>query len=241
MVESLPSNVLLYTTAFDTTGTLARRTMAKMLVSSLLRSYFTGRIVIFRNTETPLFKVAKAGVEEIYIDTSDCGDQLPEPFSEIIQNDLDTEGTSVVTYVDAASAVRRSIDHLFAVDRPWKLLWFSDQVWAVKTEFFPDFIFEWRTLAEGNAADGTKNTKESVVVCPDTDYPSAWPRRLPFERDEVHSVSTAADTSYLDWREAAILSTATWPPDAQLEFLTGVFYARYFGDQTGHFLDILEP
>jgi hypothetical protein len=34
---------------------------------------------------------------------------------------------------------------------------------------------------------------------------------------------------------------ADWAPQAQLEFLTGVFYARYFGDQTGHFLDILEP
>jgi hypothetical protein len=40
-----------------------------MLVSSLLRTYFTGDIVVFRNSPNPLFLVERKGLEEIYVDT----------------------------------------------------------------------------------------------------------------------------------------------------------------------------
>ncbi len=236
MAELIPPSVLLYTMAFDSPGSLVRRVMAKLLVSSLLRSYFNGRIVVFRNTEAPLFKVAKAGVEEVYVATTGQGTEFSTQFPHLAADYLDTNGCSVVAYLDAASAVRRNIDHLFPVDRPWDLLWFfGGRAWAVKTEFYQELMLTWRRMEEADIAL-PENGGDPCQIS--SSHPNSL-RRIPFERDEIQSVD--AGTSYLDWREAAILSVADWVPNAQLEFLTGLFYARYFGDQTGHFLDILEP
>lgn len=44
-----------------------------MLVSSLLRTYFGGDIIVFRNSPEPLFRVERKGLEEIYIETPQLG------------------------------------------------------------------------------------------------------------------------------------------------------------------------
>ena len=58
---------LVYTVAFDPPDSPGHRMMAKMLVSSLLRTYFCGDIVVFRNSPDPLFRVERKGLEEIQI------------------------------------------------------------------------------------------------------------------------------------------------------------------------------
>ena len=57
---------LAYTIAFDPPGSPGHRMMAKMLASSLLRTYFGGDILIFRNSPDPLFRVERKWLEEIY-------------------------------------------------------------------------------------------------------------------------------------------------------------------------------
>lgn len=58
---------LLYTVAFDPPNGRLHRTMAKMLVSSLRRTYFEGDILVFRNSDSPLFPSGRPHVREIYI------------------------------------------------------------------------------------------------------------------------------------------------------------------------------
>ena len=68
---------LVYTLALDhPPGALGHFTMAKFLVLSLLRTHFDGDIVVFKNSDVPLFMVPRAGVREVFI-------QTPDPESEL--------------------------------------------------------------------------------------------------------------------------------------------------------------
>lgn len=65
---------LIYTIALDhPPGARGHRTMAKMLVLSLLRTGFDGDIMVLKNSPEPLFLVARKGVREMLIDVGDPG------------------------------------------------------------------------------------------------------------------------------------------------------------------------
>ena len=48
--------------------------MAKLLCSSLLRHFWSGEIVVFRNFPEPLFPVERKGLEEVFVDTPEVGE-----------------------------------------------------------------------------------------------------------------------------------------------------------------------
>ena len=58
---------LAYTIAMDPPGSFGLRLLGKMLGSSLLRTGFSGDVVIFRNTEEPLFQIERSGLTEVYV------------------------------------------------------------------------------------------------------------------------------------------------------------------------------
>src|SRR5688572_11102853 len=58
---------LIYTIALDRPGETGHRNLAKLLVSSLLRTRFSGDILVFHTTPYPLFMVARAGVREVQV------------------------------------------------------------------------------------------------------------------------------------------------------------------------------
>jgi hypothetical protein len=68
-LQELPRPDLIYTVAFDIPGWRGVRTMAKLLCSSLLRQFWSGEIVVFRNFPEPLFPVERKGLEEVFVET----------------------------------------------------------------------------------------------------------------------------------------------------------------------------
>lgn len=60
---------MVYTAAFDAPGSASYRFLAKMLASSLVRTYFLGDVVVFRNSPAPLFQVERKGLHEVYVPT----------------------------------------------------------------------------------------------------------------------------------------------------------------------------
>jgi len=117
---------LIYTVAFDLPGWRGSRTMAKLLCSSLLRGFWSGRIVVFRNFEQPLFPVERKGLEEVYIQTRDFGTgrdagkkcleaalQARFRAAEWIDRPEDYEW---IAYLDADCLALRDVEHLFASD-----------------------------------------------------------------------------------------------------------------------------
>jgi hypothetical protein len=122
---------LVYTVALDRPGETGHRNMAKLLVSSLLRTRFSGDIVVFHTTPYPLFMVAREGVREVQV-------QLPrkvpkdgafvgfaQSFKHEIADQIDTAEYHKVMFIDCDSVVLRNIDHL--LDGDWDLAVFAEQ------------------------------------------------------------------------------------------------------------------
>jgi hypothetical protein len=112
---------LIYTVAFDRPGWRGGRTMAKLLCASLLRHFWGGEIVVFRNFPEPLFPVERKGLEEIHVETSGSGDEnalLLEAleFRFKAADWLDPGKYGWMAYLDADCLGLRNLDHLFTGD-----------------------------------------------------------------------------------------------------------------------------
>jgi hypothetical protein len=111
---------LVYTVALDRGGQTGHRNMAKMLVSSLLRTRFSGDILVFHNSPAPLFMVAREGVREVRLRVPD--DFGPdENFVAYAQSckhgvasHIDTAAYDRIMFIDCDALALRNIDHLFA-------------------------------------------------------------------------------------------------------------------------------
>ena len=111
---------LIYTVALDYAGETGHRNMAKMLVSSLLRTRFTGEIVVFHNSPAPLFMVAREGVREVALDvpeTAFAGGDLAgyaRSAKHAAAAHIEAAGYAKIMFIDCDSVVLRNIDHLLA-------------------------------------------------------------------------------------------------------------------------------
>jgi hypothetical protein len=87
-----------------------------MQVSSLLRTYFNGDIVVFRQSEAPLFLVGHEGLVEVRVDapqrTGEAGAEAPWCWKNRVAEMLDTTGYEKVMFLDADCPAQRNMDHL---------------------------------------------------------------------------------------------------------------------------------
>ena len=234
--------------------------MTKGFVSSLMRSLFSGRIVVCRNHEMPLFKVGRTALDEVFMsiagaEKSDwarrqatlellfglCGSVKPEPRQWVI-------------VADAGSVAMRNPDHLIPPDQggPYgppevDLLWAeaengsatgekeeaSPGMWAVRGEHLPMVLARWENT--WNARDpGLSETEIWTQVV----------RELPlrakrFEKGEV----VAPRIEAVDWEavsNAVIVTVPDWPEVEARKFLQALYFGTYLGDETGMMLNILE-
>lgn len=111
---------LIYTIAFDGPRGEGNRFLAKMLISSLLRTYFHGTIIVFRNSEVPLFLVERKGLEEVWLDIPQLeGEARAEDawcWKYRVAEMIDTTGYDKVMFLDADTLALRNVDHLLQGD-----------------------------------------------------------------------------------------------------------------------------
>jgi hypothetical protein len=114
---------LIYTVAFDPPGWRGSRTMAKLLCSSLLRQFWSGEIVVFRNFAQPLFPVERKGLEEVFVETPEVGEahgagerclKAALEYRFRAAEMLDASRYEWMAYLDADCLALRNLDHLFA-------------------------------------------------------------------------------------------------------------------------------
>ncbi len=110
---------LVYTIALDhPPGSVGHRTMAKFLVLSLLRTRFSGDIVVFKNTKAPLFMVPRAGVREVFIKTKAPKKQKFWDYAQAwkfrVRHELDVAAYDKVLFLDADCLALQNIDSLLA-------------------------------------------------------------------------------------------------------------------------------
>ncbi len=96
--------------------------MAKLLCSSLLRQFWSGEIVVFRNFPEPLFPVERKGLEEVFVETPEVGEgkgagdrclKAALEYRFLAAEMLDASRYRWMAYLDADCLALRNLDHLF--------------------------------------------------------------------------------------------------------------------------------
>ena len=108
---------LLYTVAFDSPGAGGMRQMVKMLAGSVARTYFTGDMVIMRNSPPPVFLVQRAGIGEDCVEIPELEEAALEDFARAWKTEARhrlpaAENYEWVVFLDADCLCLRNIDHL---------------------------------------------------------------------------------------------------------------------------------
>lgn len=116
-----PKKNLVYTVAFDSPASESYRFLGKMLASSLVRTFFTGDFVVYRNSAAPLYLVERKRLDEVYLETPAMSRQLGAErawcwkykVAELIEK---PEQYDKILFLDCDSLALRNIDHLLEGD-----------------------------------------------------------------------------------------------------------------------------
>lgn len=153
---------LLYLIALDPPHGTANRLLAKLAVSSLLRTWFTGDIVLLRNTPEPVFPVERKGLQEIEItdpdfDVATSGERgaIAMRWKWRARHLLKVKGYDKVVMLDADWLALRNMDHLLEGD--WDVAWCPERGGRTVTDhWFHCFLTdeEMTTLKHHPGANG---------------------------------------------------------------------------------------
>ena len=115
-----PGRHLIVTLALDLPGETAHFHLAKLLVSSLLRTRFGGDILAIHTSPNSLFMVARAGVREVRVSLPGDTPRGSE-FTAFAQSQkhemgeyIDASSYDKILFMDCDSVALRNVDHLFA-------------------------------------------------------------------------------------------------------------------------------
>lgn len=152
-----PKKNLVYTVLFDAPGSESYRFLGKMLTSSLLKTFFTGDILVFRNSSAPLYLVERKGLDEVYLETPEMYGQARAEFSwcwkykvaELIEN---PEQYDKILFVDADSLALRNIDHLLEGD--WDIRYQPERGTVMNTRKYNAFLTDNEMAGEASRSEG---------------------------------------------------------------------------------------
>ena len=156
----MPRN-LVYTVALDYADTTGHRNLAKMLVSSLLRTRFSGDIVVFHNSPAPLFQIAREGVREIVLDvpaSALSGDDLAgyaRSAKHAAATHIDAAAYGKILFIDCDAIVLRNIDRLLTGD--WDFACFAEPGTRIQEDAYSGYLTrpEHRKLVHEGVNSGT--------------------------------------------------------------------------------------
>jgi len=134
-----------------------------MLVSSLLRTYFHGDIVVFRNSEVPLFLVERKGLHEVQVNapqlTGGAAAEAAWCWKYRVAELLDTRGYDKVMFLDADCLALRNIDHLLEGD--WDIRFQPE--WGKRADhYYYNAYLTAKELASASARTGVNSGSIAV-------------------------------------------------------------------------------
>jgi hypothetical protein len=250
---------ILILTAIDSPRSNTAAIAAKLFVSSLLKSMYTGKIVVFKNTEVPLFKVERTRVEEVIVPFMIPPNMSRKEANLIFQNKvlqyISPADEQWVIFANSFSVALRNIDHLLpptqvgpysarTVDFCWtnasngsKQKLASSGFWAIRGEYLQDVLDGWKFIS-------AKQPQEEIPPTTDEKW-THFIAGLPLTKKVFATYEVVApDTHSMNWLDlanSALVTVPNWDDADARKFLQGVYFGTYLGDETGLVLNILEP
>lgn len=247
---NLPPN-LCYTIALDKPGQDVHRKMARLLVTSLLRTAWHGRIVVFRNQSRPILPEGHPDVEEIIISAApEAVWHRTVSWKYRVHDQLDVTGFGKVLFLDCDCLALRSINQLmfgswdiFTAPEPGRLVEFpfngyltDDEMNALKkepglnsgtmgirAEHFHAVMAEWERLDAVAPLRPSKCRNQH-----------SW-NRLILDTKLRHRNFTPGEIQfpflhralYPDYRRAALIHAADRTPPEKLSLLFGLWMEAF--------------
>jgi hypothetical protein len=257
----LPPN-LCYTLALDHPGQDVYWRMARLLVTSLLRTGWPGRIVVFRNSSRPVLGEPRPQVDEFTIE--------PEPglpwdeavsWKYRLRDRLNLEGIGKVLFLDCDCLALRNLDHLMRggwdiytapepgriVETPFNGYLTDDEMFnlgdrpglnsgafGIRASRYTKMMEMWERIDASQPARRSKNREQH-----------AW-NRLVLDTLLRHRSFVPGEVQfpflhravYADYRRAAVIHAADRSPEEKFSFLYGL-WVDVFG--RSRFEDIVGP
>lgn len=107
---------LIYTIAFDDSGRPYHQVMAKLMISSLYRTGYSGDILFLTNWQNKLYEFGRPGLKEVALETRFRGKKFHESAQRFKYNAwrfVKTADYDKVMFVDCDCLFLKSSDHLF--------------------------------------------------------------------------------------------------------------------------------
>jgi hypothetical protein len=242
----LPPN-LCYTIAVDKSGQDIHRKLARLLVTSLLRTNWMGKIVIFRNGEHPILPEGHDAVEEqvIKIDPATAWTEIMA-WKYRVHDYLDLTNVGKVLFLDCDCIALRSINHLmmgawdiFTAPEPGRITEFpfngyltdsemislqhapglNAGVFAIRASRFVEVMTEWERIDSGAQIRPWHGRDQHAWNR--LILNNAW-RHRHFARGEVQFPYLHRSV-YPDYRLASLIHAANRSPVEKLRFLFGMW------------------
>jgi len=239
------SSLLFATVLLDPPGSRTARQLEKTQISSLLRFFFNGDIIVWRNFPELLYPVARVGVHEF--------DFVPTPplkkdanFREIALKAKLQLAESLVEHAARYSWIiladndvltLRNLDHLFENQDADLLVSHKDDgsfdqgFFAIKGSEYSRFLDAWKSPRTPRS-QGSSNFLQAIVNTQEFTFKT-------FERGEI--VSPFTDQCPIrEIMEAAVVNLAGGTPTEKTKLSFALHMMRTFGDEDGVFLDLME-
>jgi hypothetical protein len=264
----MSGRTLVYTIAFDPSGSPAHRGMAKILVSSLLRTYFSGEILVLRNSTEPLFHMERGGLTEVLIDSvqDDPGETTDTAWrwKYRARHYFDASQYDRVMFIDADCIALRNIDHLLEGD--WDIAYQPERGEPITTSDFNGYLsgeemssmsrpginsgaFSIRGTIFNAVMEHWEKVHEGLASRPTTFLEqSAWNRVIldtiyktkAFERDGI-MFPCRRESAFSNYLDASVLHAQGVGTLEKMKFLFGTYAHTFQFDDNLTLLNLLEP
>ena len=220
---------LVYTVALDQEGATGHRNLAKMLVSSLLRTRFNGDITVFHNSPLPLFMVSRAGVEEVRIDTpdADIGNGAFARFAQSakhsVAGQIDHTRYDKIMFMDCDSVALRNIDPMLRGE--WEVAVFAEPGRTIQENCYGAYLASDEALSLKR--EGLNSGSWAVAAPHFHQFIGKWRdvESKPPTVDGWFREQSAFNRTVLDWAGAV----HHWPASSIALPLCNTNYASYRG------------
>ena len=251
---------LCYTIALDRPGDDMHWRMARLLVTSLLRTGWHGLITVFTSSLQPVLPVGHPNVREIPV-----APDFTQPWHRLVswkyrlRDQLDLTGIAKVLFLDCDCLVLRNINHLmfgswdiYTAPEPGRIVeppfngYLTDAEIAalkdrpglnsgnigIRASRFIEVMTEWERIDASEPIRSSKNRNQHSWnrLVLDTSL-----RHRPFATDEIQ-FPFLHRAVYTDYRRAAVVHAADRSPEEKLSLLYGLWMETFGRDRFEEFI-----